>query len=140
MSKLFNLLSTNKFIGFLFIGSFNTMLCLILYAVLLKLGMHYIIATTVTFVFGVIEGYALNSFLVFKTKPHFRALIKFAMVYLISLMLNLTFMYAQVEWLNIDKLMAQIITSIILAGVNFYLIKIFVYRIRSNVSYPQTNS
>ncbi len=130
MNKILNLLSSNKFVGFLFIGSFNTVMGLVVYAVLLKFGLHYLLASAATFVFGVLEGYALNSFLVFKEKPKFKSLLKFALVYSISLVLNLFLMYVLVDGLHAGKLIAQIITCGVLAVVNFYLIKIFVYRLQ----------
>jgi|SRR6185437_10329414 len=130
MIKIVNLLSSNKFIGFLFVGSFNTVMALVVYAVLLWTGLHYLLASAATFVFGVLEGYTLNSFLVFKEKPRFKSLLRFALVYCISLALNLLMMYVLVEWLHTGKLIAQIITCVVLAGINFYLIKVFVYRVQ----------
>lgn len=130
MIKMLNLFSSNRFIGYLFIGSFNTVMGLLVYSALLWLGVHYLLASAATFVFGVLEGYTLNSFLVFKEKPRFKTLFKFTLVYCISLALNLLMMYALVEYLHLGKLVAQIITCVVLAGVNFYLIKAFVYRVR----------
>jgi putative flippase GtrA len=134
MIKLLNLLSVNKFIGFLFVGSFNTLMAFAIYALLLGDGVHYMLASSASFVFGVLEGYTLNSFLVFRVKPQFKSLFKFTSVYIISLVLNLTMMYLLVEQLHMDKLIAQIITSLVLAVVNFYLIKIFVYRLQPGIS------
>ncbi|MCC2644754.1 MAG: hypothetical protein K0R94_532 [Burkholderiales bacterium] len=138
MFKILNLLSSNKFVGFLFIGGFNTVMGLILYSFLLYLGLHYLLASTATFIFGVLEGYILNSILVFKEKPQFKSLLRFTLVYFISLALNLFMMYVFVDMLHTDKLLAQIITCFILAGVNFYLIKMFVYSVQlgpSNMTY-----
>lgn len=128
MTKILNLFSSNKFIGYLFVGSFNTIMGLVVYSALLWLGMHYLLASAATFIFGVLEGYTLNSLLVFKEKPRFKSLLRFALVYCISLALNLLMMYVLVDGLHMGKLIAQIITCIVLAGVNFYLIKVFVYR------------
>jgi putative flippase GtrA len=130
MNKILNLFSRNKFIGYLLVGSFNTVMGFIIYAVLLRLELHYLLASAATFVFGVLEGYALNSFLVFKEKPRFQSLFKFVLVYCISLTLNLIMMYILVDFLHVGKLTAQVITCAVLAIVNYYLIKIFVYRLQ----------
>lgn len=127
-SKVFNSLLKNRFIGFLFIGVFNTALSLILYAILLWLHVNYMLASAITFIFGVLEGFILNSLLVFKTKPHFKLLLKFTGVYTISMTLNLLMMHIFVEWFVIDKFVAQVITCALLAVINFYLVKNFVYR------------
>lgn len=131
MVKVLGLFFANKLIGFLFVGSFNTMMALTLYTALLWLEIDYILASCISFIFGVFEGYILNSLLVFKTRPQFKSLLRFSLVYCISLLLNLVMMYLQVEYLHLGKLVAQIITSLVLAMVNFYLIKIFVYRLRA---------
>lgn len=133
MRQFLNLISTNKFIGFLFIGGFNTFMGLLVYSLLLWLGVNYMLSSSISFIFGVLEGYTLNSFLVFKVKPKFRSLLRFILVYCISLILNLAIMYILVEQLHIGKLIAQVITSLILAGISFYLIKIFVYRLKLSV-------
>src|SRR5579863_10117271 len=130
MIKILNLLSTNKFIGYLFVGGFNTVMSIAVFSALLWLGMHYMLASSTTYIFGVLEGYTLNSILVFREKPHFKSLLRFTLVYCISLVLNLLLMDLQVELLHMGKLVAQIITCMVLIILNFYLVKVFVYRLQ----------
>lgn len=123
-------LAHNKFLGFLCVGGFNTIMSLVVYAILIHYGLHYMLSSAITFIFGVVEGYVLNSLLVFKEKPHFKSLLKFFLVYCISLLLNLILMYVQVSIFHAGELFAQVITCGVLAIVNYYLIKVLVYRIK----------
>jgi putative flippase GtrA len=129
MQKILNIISANRLFGFLLVGGFNTIMGLLVYSLLLYFGVNYMLSSTLSFVFGVLEGYTLNSILVFRVMPKFHSLFKFTAVYCISLGLNLIMVYLLVEYAHLDKLIAQVITCVVLAGVNFYLIKAFVYRL-----------
>ena len=61
-------LLSSKFFKFLISGGLNTLVCLLLYWVLIKVNVNYILASTLMFIFGVIEGYILSAIFIFKHK------------------------------------------------------------------------
>jgi putative flippase GtrA len=116
-------------IRFLFIGGFNTMLCLIVYYLLLKLNLHYLVASSITNIFGILNGFLLNSILVFKHRAKLSRLLRYLFVYAISFLLNIFIMYVFVGVLYLPKFISQIITIAILAIFNYQLIKRVVFSI-----------
>jgi putative flippase GtrA len=114
-------------IKYLMVGGTNTLISIVLYYLLLKIGVFYLLANTICFIIGVILGYSLNSMFVFNAKINFRGLKKYIFVYSASLGLNLLFLSFLVTILNFDKMLAQIITIAIVTIVNYLIIKRFVF-------------
>ena len=126
---LINIFNRFRGIRFLVIGTTNSVICFFLYAGLLKLHLYYLLASLLTFITGVLFGFMLNSLVVFKHKPHFIKLTKYFGLYCITCILNLSIMYLFVDILSLNKLLAQIFTMGIIAVLNYYLIKIFVFKL-----------
>lgn len=117
--------------SYLGIGTFNTCLCLSLYYILIhKLDFNYIIASIIMYIFGVFVGYYLNSMVTFKAKIRFHRLIKYSFVYVISLLLNIGFLFVFVDFIHLNKMLGQIITTAILTIINYILLKSIVFRIK----------
>ena len=117
------------FIIYLFTGGLNTLISLGIYSLMLKLGVNYLLSSSVTYVFGIIEGYILSSLFVFKHKIKLFGLIKYSGVYGISFILNFILIYLTVSFLGMNKIIAQIIVTAILTILNYTLIKILVFRL-----------
>ena len=114
-------------VRYLCIGGFNTLMSLLVYYFLLLLHFNYLYASAITNVFGILEGFYLNSLIVFKHKAKLSGLLKYTSVYAISFILNLVLMYFWVDCLHISKFLAPIITIIILTVINYFLVKKFVF-------------
>ena len=94
------------FIIYLVTGGLNTIISLELYNLLIQFGIYYLIASGISYVFGVIEGYIFSSLWVFKYKVRFSGLIKYYVVYGISFVINVGLMYLMVSVLGLNKFMA----------------------------------
>ena len=70
-------LLSSKFFKFLISGGLNTLVCLLLYWVLIKVNVNYILASTLMFIFGVIEGYILSAIFIFKHRINLFHLAKY---------------------------------------------------------------
>lgn len=116
------------FIMFLLTGGLNTLISLLLFILLLHIGVYYLVASSITYIFGIIEGYFFTSLWVFNVNIMFKGLLKYAFVYCLTLLVNLTVLYTLVAEFKLHEVVAQIITIALVTLLNYYLIKVFVYR------------
>lgn len=120
-----------SFIKFLVTGFINTFSSFGLYVLLLKLNCNYIAAIVLSYIFGIILSYLLNTFFVFETKKEIRNMIRFIFSYLSSLILNILITTLLVNYLNIDKIIAQFLAIIICISYNFILQSKWVFKERN---------
>lgn len=129
MQAIIRLFTKYKGLRFLFTGGLNAFICLILFAILINIRLNYLLASTVVFVFGVIEGYLLSAVLVFRHKINFRPLLRYSLVYLVSYVVNITLLYICVDFIKLSDLNGQIVTSLLVAALNYALVKKLVFKI-----------
>lgn len=120
-----------SFIKFLVTGFINTFSSFGLYVLLLKLNCNYIAAIVLSYIFGIILSYLLNTFFVFETKKEIKNMIRFIFSYLSSLILNILITTLLVNYLNIDKIIAQFLATIICISYNFILQSKWVFKERN---------
>jgi putative flippase GtrA len=109
-----NIFNRYPILRYLFVGGFNTIMSLLVYYILVYFGANYLLATAITSIFGVIEGFILNSLIVFKHKVRWSGLLKYGLVYGLSFVLSLGIMFILVDTLAITI-------------INYCLIKRFVF-------------
>ena len=127
--KLINLfIKYKQFIIFCIVGASNTLITFIVLAVLVKLNVHNLIATTIGYTCGILNGYLWSSKIVFKKKKTIDNAVKFIIVNLITIGVNLVLMWLWTEKLLINVLWAQAITICFTMPLNFILNKIWTYR------------
>ena len=122
-----NLLSS-KVITYLIIGGTNTLINLLIFYIFLQFGINYLIANVFCFIIGVLLGYILNTLIVFKNKLHFAALLKYSTVYLSSMVVNIVLLFGLVHYGELNKMLAQIVTTAVVTVVNYLLIKKVVFK------------
>jgi putative flippase GtrA len=132
LQAIIRLFTKYKGLRFLFAGGLNTVICLILFAILINIGLNYLLASTMVFIFGIIEGYLLSAVLVFRHKINFRPLLRYSLVYLVSYVVNITLLYICVDFIKLSELNGQIITSLLIAALNYALVKKLVFKINFN--------
>ncbi|UTW42492.1 GtrA family protein [bacterium SCSIO 12844] len=113
---------------FLLTGGLNTLISLLLFILLLHIGVYYLVASSITYIFGIIEGYVFTSLWVFNVNIMFKGLLKYAFVYCLTLLVNLIVLYTLVSEFKLHEVIAQITTIALVTLLNYYLIKVFVYR------------
>lgn len=86
---------------------------------------NYLVATTISFVIGVLFSYTVNSLFIFHQKLRYQTLLKYGVAYVLSYFINMLLMYVFVDWLLIDKFIAPILCMAIMAVVNYFLVKKF---------------
>ena len=100
---------------------------LLVYYGLLLVHINYLLATSITNIFGIIEGFLLNSYIVFGHKPKFSGLMKYSTVYAVSFVLNFGIMYVFVDLIHMSPFWAPYPTIAIQTLLNYFLIKRFVF-------------
>lgn len=119
-----------RFFKFLCIGVLNTAVCIAIFIGLNAIGLNYLLSSSLMNIFGVVEGYTLNAIFLYRTKLSYRDLFKYFNVYVVAFFLNMLLMYLLVSCLNIQKLLSQLITALILAILNYHIIKLFVFKVQ----------
>ena len=117
------------FIKFCIIGVTNSIIYYVIYYyILFILDVNYLIACTVGYFFGILNGYIWSSKFVFKKNKSINNMMKFFIVYISALFINLGIMYICVDTYNMHKLVAPIFAIGIGTIYNFTLNKIWTFK------------
>ncbi|WP_253701322.1 GtrA family protein [Bacillus sp. FJAT-29814] len=117
-----------QFIKFCIVGVINTGVSLIVFSILLHYGVYYLMASTVAYLAGIVNGYIFSSSYVFKKKFSFVQGIKFIGVYLSSLLINLGFLFILVDIIHIAELFGQLIVTGFNVVYNYCLNKFWTFK------------
>lgn len=117
-----------RFLRYLFFGGLNTALTFSLYILLLKTGLNYLFASTICYAVGIIEGFLFNAWFVFHHKPRFSGLTKYGLVYAVAYLINLGLLFGLVHFMELDKIVAQLVTIIVVTILNFKLVQQLVFK------------
>ena len=116
-----------QFIKFCIVGVTNTTISLVVYYFLLKLGVQYLLASTIAYCAGLLNGYILSSTFVFKQQRNMNQALKFIGVYLSSLLINLLLLYCLVDIYGISEFFAQVVVTVFNVFYNYFLNKIWTF-------------
>ena len=76
-------------IRFLFVGGLNTLVGYGIYALLVYIGVNYLLANTISTIIGIAHSYLWNRFFTFKSKNKaIKEITKFVSVYIVSYLLG----------------------------------------------------
>jgi putative flippase GtrA len=90
----------------------------------------YLASSVISYSLGFIVSFSLQKFWTFKSHSLIRwrdELAIYSFIFVINILVNSTIIYGLVEFLSIHYLIAQIISGAILALVNFFLYKHYVF-------------
>jgi len=126
-AKIFNV---RQFTSFSLIGVSNTAIHYFVFLFLFDLlGVHYLVSSFFGYIFGMVNSYILNSYITFKQASilsRFR-MIKFLLVNLLALLINLLAMKLLVDTLLLRAEFSQIIAILIALFFNFILNKVWTF-------------
>ena len=117
-----------QFIKFCIVGVGNTGISLLVYALLLKFNVHYLAASTIAYLAGIVNGYIFSTSFVFKNKFNLTQGLKFLGVYLSSLLINLGLLYVLVDFFHISEFWGQFFVTCFNVVYNYLLNKIWTFR------------
>lgn len=113
------ILGTEAF-RFLVAGAINTIFTLVVYWILLR-WIRYPVAYTISFVVGVLSGFALNTHVVFRVPWSWVRLMAFPAVHAVNYASGLAVVWTAVALLAIDPRVAPVIAAICIIPLNFLM-------------------
>ena len=108
-------------IRFLFVGGLNTIVGYGIYALLIYLGVNYLIANTISTIIGIAHSYLWNRFFTFKSKNKaLKEITKFISVYAVSYLIGMCTLFIFKDKLNISAYIAGLINLVITTLVSYF--------------------
>lgn len=126
-----------QFIKFGMVGILNTVISYVVYAILVNIGIFYLLASIAGFFLSVLNSFYWNQKFVFKLEEGrernwWKTLFKTFMAYAgTGLILSNILLWIQVDILKVHQLLAPIINLIITIPTNYLLNKYWAYKSRA---------
>lgn len=118
--KILNNKLSSETIRFVLVGVLNTVVGYGCYFVLLYLQVNYIISLAISHIVGVTNSFFWNKYWTFKSKGNIKhELVKFISVYVITFFLNLGILVIFVEYVKVDKRVAQVYALFIVTIISY---------------------
>ncbi|WP_313569077.1 GtrA family protein [Acetoanaerobium noterae] len=128
MANLINKIKDSSFLGFALVGAINTGFSFIIYILLLRLDLYYILASILAYIAGIAVSYLLNTKFVFKEEKTIKNLSKFVSVYLTALVINTGLLYALVNLIGFNPVLGQIGVTCLVLFYNYVLQKLWTFK------------
>lgn len=117
----------SQIVRYIFFGVLNTAITFLLYVFLVGLGVQYLVASTICYLVGIVEGFVFNGIFVFNEKLELTGLSKYFLVYLVSYLISIFVLFSLVHYLNLNELISQATVIILITFLNFKLLKWLVF-------------
>ncbi len=114
-----------EIVRFIVAGGINTLLTLALYWLLLE-WLEYRLAYTVSFVAGVVSGFALNTYVVFRVPWSWVRLLAFPSVHAVNYVVGLVIVWLGVRVFGIDERIAPVVAAVVIIPLNFLMTRLVV--------------
>lgn len=116
-----------QFLKFGIVGILNTLITVVSFNILIFVNINYLCANCISYFFGVINSYLLNSKFVFKESRSKENLTKFLIVNILVLGFNSLILYLGVNELGVNISISQIVSIVLGTFLNFGLNKVWVF-------------
>lgn len=138
MNKLYENFAMKQFISYFFVGAIAAVVEWIMFALFANvIGMNYIVATCLAFLFSTVTNWILGRMWTFKSSKNFenkraKEMLLVFTVSAIGLLFNMGLMYLFVTVIGLDTSILKIISKIIATGIvffwNFFVRKLVIYK------------
>ena len=133
IKKIWDRVMNREVISYLICGVLTTLVNWIVYAVLVKLSVDYLIATAVAWAISVLFAFGVNKIFVFQSYNRsfgfvMRELSSFVACRAVSGVMEMVFMFVMVSWLHLDEYISKIFVSVFVMVVNYVFSKLFIFR------------
>ena len=123
-----------QFISFGLVGGINTILSLVIYWGLVRLGTHYLIANAIAFIITVAISYALNNIFTFREKGEniswsaITLLKVYTSYFLTGILLNSLLLWLWIDCIGINQYISPVLNLFVTIPLNFLLNKLWAYK------------
>lgn len=120
-------------ISYLIFGVLTTLVDLVIFELLLRMNVHYLIAQGVAWVGAVAFAFVTNKLFVFESKDTSRAvvlreLVSFVGARVVSGVISTVFLAILVEWFSLSEMLAKLCTQVFVVIANYVFSKLFIFR------------
>jgi len=132
IKELFN--QYKEIINYLIFGVLTTLVNYITYLILAKLlNIDYMVSTVVSQIISIIFAYVTNKLFVFKTKDLstkqlLQEMVSFFGFRIISLLLDMGFMYLFVDILHLNDTIMKLVSNVLIVIANYVFSKLFIFK------------
>lgn len=105
---------------FIIAGGLNTLLTLALYWLLLA-WVEYWLAYTASFMAGIVSGFALNTYVVFRVPWSWVRLLAFPSVHAVNYVVGLAIVWLSIRIFGIDERVAPVVAAVAIIPLNFLM-------------------
>ncbi len=119
---------STQFLAYLVSGGLSLVIAVAFYALLVRLGMWYVLASVLTDGVGLLLIFLANKYLVFGKKDRvIHHAVRYAFIQLANTVVQAVLVYLLVEYVGTDKVLARILSIGFCVPANFFLYKYIVY-------------
>lgn len=121
---------TNQFLRFVLVGIAATLTTYILLIFFVEVWhINAVLASLIGYIAGIVVNYTFNYGFTFRSERSHRVLIpKFLLVMMVGLLLNTCIMFAGVDWLGINYLLAQLAAISVVLTWSFSANRLWVFK------------
>ncbi len=119
-----------EIIYYLIFGGLTTLINIIVFYLFNDLfNVYYLVSNVIAWVVSVLFAYITNKTVVFKSDNKvFKESVTFFIFRVISLGIDMLFMYLLIDIISIDSLIAKIIVNVIVVILNYVFSKLFIFK------------
>lgn len=114
---------------FVIAGGINTLLTLALYWLLLT-WLEYRLAYTASFVAGIVSGFVLNTYIVFRVPWSWMRLLAFPSVHAVNYVVGLAIVWFGVRVIGVEERIAPVVAAVVILPLNFLMTRFVVKTFR----------
>lgn len=113
---------------FVFFGAINTLATFMLFSLLIVYEVHYAIANIISWCLGIFISFFFNALFVFNAQTSLHSFVKFVASNLLSIGLNLMFLFIAVDIFKFEPIISSIISLPLIAISNYILFRFFAFK------------
>lgn len=127
--KIMNKRTIKEFLLYVIVGGIATVSEWVLFFILDKWLVHYVVATVVAYLISTFVNWLAGRILVFKSsnQSFFREIVSIYVASIVGLLLNILIMYIAVDLLLISEMPAKIVATALVFFYNFIVRKRLIY-------------
>jgi len=117
---------------YLVVGGIATITEWILFFVMNKCHIHYVIATTIAYILSTFINWLVGRLLVFKEnhRTYLKEILSIYVASIIGLLLNIIIMWLAIDIINTNEMFSKILATAIVFFYNFLVRKLLIYKKR----------
>ena len=124
--KTIDKLISNKFIRFLFVGSFNTLVSFLSFSLLYYIGLHYTLATFLNLILGIFISFNTHKKLTFGSSSTYYS--RFILVALFYYVIMNSFLYLA-DKANFNMYLSYLFILFPIAITNFFILRKYIFKL-----------